>query len=106
MNGIWIKNFYHCMPAKIPNENGERPIIRYHCFGPIEALEYGITQNGDYYLKYTYALLGEDELECDYQIISGEKMLAAVNQEILLCERNGGSHIAEALKSEKNLFVL
>ena len=106
MNGIWIKNFYHCMPAKTLNKNGERAIIRYYCFGPIEAFEYGITQNGDYYLKYTYAPLGEDEIECDYKIISAEKMLAVINQEILLCENNGGSHIAEALKTEKDLLLL
>ncbi|WPC41172.1 hypothetical protein [Clostridium sp. JS66] len=105
MKGIFIGNFYHCMPAKTPDDDGKRAIINYYCFGPIEVVIYGVTSTNEYYFDYTYPeLWGDAELEHEYNIITKEKMLKVIDEEIELCERNGGTDIAKALRSEKKLI--
>ncbi|WP_243124421.1 hypothetical protein [Clostridium sp. AWRP] len=85
--------------------NGKRAIIDYSCFGPIEVIIYGVTSMNEYYFDHTYPeLWGDAELEHEYNIITKEEMLNAIDSEIGLCERNGATNIAKALRSEKKLI--
>ncbi|NMF07158.1 hypothetical protein ACUH7Y_16170 [Clostridium beijerinckii] len=105
MNGILIKNFYHCMPFHDADKEGKRAIVNYYCFGPIETVTYGITSANEYYFEYTYPeFFGDAELKHDYKMITKKEMLKVINREIELCEHNGGINIAIALKNEKKLI--
>lgn len=102
MNGIFIGNIYHRIPANTKDEEGNRYIIINLCFGPIESTVYGITKENEYYKEDTFpACFGDDELEHEYRIISKSEMLEAINSEIKFCELNGVNAIVEALKLEK-----
>ena len=93
------------MPSYEADKVGKRAIINYYSFGPIEAIIYGITSANEYYFDYTYPeSFGDAELEHYYKIITKEEMLKVINNEIELCERNGGINIAIALKNEKKLI--
>ncbi|MCT4544615.1 MAG: hypothetical protein N4A63_13825 [Vallitalea sp.] len=105
MNGIFIGDFYHCMPSEMADKDGKRAIINYYCFGPIEVVIYGVTLENKYYFDYTYPeVWGDGELEHEYNIITKKEMLKAIDSEIELCERNGGTNIAKTLRSEKKLI--
>lgn len=105
INGIFIDRFYHCMPSKVADEDGKRAIIKYYSFGPIEVVIYGVTSANEYYYDYTYPVfLGDDELEHEYNIITKKEMLKVIDNEIELCEQNGGINIAKALRSEKKFI--
>lgn len=102
MNQIYIGNICHCMPANSTDKEGNRDIIIKLCFGPIESIVYGITKDNKYYMDFTFPVgFGDGELEHDYRMISKLEMLEAIDNEIGLCELNGGNAIVEALKFEK-----
>ena len=105
MNGIFIGNFYHCMPSEMFDKDGKRTIINYYCFGPIEVVKYGVTSINEYYFDYIYPeFWGDDELEYEDNIITKKEMLNAIDREIELCERNGAINIVKALIGEKKLI--
>lgn len=59
----------------------------------------------EYYFDYTYSeFWGDAELEHEHNIITKKEMLKVIDSQIELCERNGGTNIAKALRSEKRLI--
>lgn len=105
MSGIFIGNFYHDLPQKTFDKNGNRQIISYYCFGPIEIFVYGINYKNEYYFEHTYSLsFGDYELKTYKKIITKEEMIKAIDEEIKLCENHKAYDISNELKIEKEII--
>ncbi len=52
MEYFWIGGWQHIILGEhIPDSEGNRPVIRQLCFGPLETREYGITADNSFYYK-------------------------------------------------------
>lgn len=92
--------FFYKNPCFEYNSEGNMEIIHKYCVGPIEVLIYGITKNKEFYFDWTFPEFYPDdsELERDYRIISKERMLKAIGQEIDACEKEKNINLAEKYK--------
>lgn len=83
------RKFYYDIPTLEANEDGNIVIIHKYSMAPIETFTYGITFDNQYFFRWEYPIFGDDELECDYRIITAERLLDALRKEIDNCEENG-----------------
>lgn len=64
---------------------------------PLETFQYGINQNGKFYLQWEYPLLGDYELECDYREISKERIKNDLEYELYACRQDGNDEVTEKI---------
>lgn len=89
--------FYYEIPNFKYDTNGNMVIIKKLCFGPIEAIIYGITQDKKFYFDWTYPEFypSDSELEQEYRFITKEEILEAIKIEISICEKEGETELVE-----------
>jgi len=92
-----MEKFFYNNPCFEYNSDGNMEIIHKYSVGPIEVLIYGITQNKEFYFDWTFPEFYPDDSELvrDYRIISKERMLKAINEEIETCKKNKNFEMAE-----------
>ena len=101
------RKFFYDIPTFIPDENGNIILLQKKSVSPIEIFQYGISQNGKFYLLWDYPLLGDDELESDYREISKERIMNDLGIELNICDKEGNLEIvvkiSEALEFIKKI---
>lgn len=78
-----------------PDEDNNIVLLSKKSIAPLEVFQYGINSEGKYYLRWDYPLLGDYELETDYREITQERILEDLNNELIICERNGEMRVVE-----------
>lgn len=87
MVSYWVENWEHILYSPDEFHDKEKiPVISQLCFGPLETCEYGI-DGGNFYFENT-ELEGISEGDRYFKIISKEKFLDAVKNELWLCKKN------------------
>lgn len=90
--------FYYDFPKLTCNENGNIEIFHKYSVAPIEAFTYGITKEREFFLEWEYSIMGDDELETDYRVISKERLIKDISFEIERCNDNGNIDVASRLE--------
>ncbi len=101
-DGFWVANFYHQLQ---PKHDNEKLFFSCLCFGPLEAITYGIDTEGKLYQKHTYPNnFDENDLQCHIRYLQKEDMLAILEQEIKICHsENQTQFISRLQQIQKNL---
>ncbi len=87
MEYFWIGGWQHIILGEhIPDSEGNRPVIRLLCFGPLETREYGITADNSFYYK-EHIIEGIGAGEKIFEIIDVNEFLAAIDCEAALCQK-------------------
>ena len=91
------RKFFYDIPTFIPDKNGNIVLMEKKSVSPIEYFQYGINQNGKFYLQWDYPMLGDDELESDYREISKERIKNDLENEMNICNQEENVKIAEKI---------
>ncbi len=86
------------MPDSVPNEQGDRVLLKMRCFGPLEAEDLGIDADGRFYEEYCWF---EDDLYKDEncrKYITKEEMEERIKSVQVMFERSSCSEWAEIYK--------
>lgn len=87
MEYFWNGEWQHIIFGElIPDSEGNRPIIRHLCFGPLETREYGITADNAFYYK-EHIIEGIGAGEKILEIIDVSELSAALDREAVLCQK-------------------
>ena len=89
-----VRKYYYDEPVFEPDEEGNIIIIHKYSIAPIESFTYGITKDKQFFLDWRYSLLGDDELERDYRIITKERLLNTLKNEIVILKNEGNTKLA------------
>lgn len=96
MEYFWNGEWQHIIFGELTSDSeGNRPIIRHLCFGPLETREYGITADNAFYYK-EHIIEGIGAGEKIFEIINVNDFLAAIDREAALCKKHA-PHLAEHL---------
>ena len=87
--------FYYDMPSFNPDKEGNIIFLHKYSMAPIESFKYGISKDNQYFLEWEYPVFGDDELENDYRIISSDRLIKALNNEIKVCKQAGNDELVE-----------
>lgn len=87
--------YYYDIPTFNADEHGNVIIIHKYSVAPIESFTYGITKDNQYFLEWEYPMLGDDELEIDYRIITGDRLLDVLKNEINICRETRNAELVE-----------
>lgn len=101
-NGFWVANFYHTLQ---PKHNHETIFFSCACFGPLEAITYGINAEGKLYQEHTYPNdFDESDLQSHIEYLQKEDMLAILEQEIKICQSENQTQFIPRLQQiQKNI---
>ncbi len=87
MEYFWIGGWQHIIFGELtPDSEGNRPIIRQLCFGPLETREYGITADNAFYYK-EHIIEGIGAGEKIFELIDVSVFSAALDREAALCQK-------------------
>ncbi len=95
---VFIGRSLYQMPDSVPNEQGDRVLLKMRCFGPLEAEDLGIDADGRFYEEYCWF---EDDLYKDEncrKYITKEEMEERIKSVQVMFERSGHSEWAEIYK--------
>lgn len=99
MISYWVGIWEHSLFSSDEIHNGEKiPIIRQLCFGPLATCEYGFDGSNFYFENNE--LEGIYEGERYFEILSKEKFLDMVKNELWLCKK----HAPQLLEQAEKLF--
>lgn len=86
MEAFWVGSWNHIVFSAEELHAGEKcPVIRQLCFGPLETLEYGVS-DGEFYFE-NEVLEGIGEGDRYFEIIETKRFLEVIENEIHLCEK-------------------
>lgn len=89
------QKYYYDTPTFNPDKDGSIILIHKYSIAPIESFTYGITKDNQFFLDWKYPVFGDDELENDYRIITSDRLLKALKNEIALCKQAGNTELVE-----------
>lgn len=89
------RKYYYETPTFNPDKDGNIIFIHKYSIAPIESFTYGITKDKQYFLDWKYPVLGDNELENDYRIITSDRLLRALKNEITTCRQSGNIELVE-----------
>lgn len=92
------REFYYDIPSFSPDKDGNIIFLYKYSMGPIESFKYGVSKDNQYFLDWEYPIFGDDELENDYRIISGERLIRALKNEIDVCILEGNNELVEKFR--------
>lgn len=98
------RKYYYDIPNFIPDNDGNIVLINKYSVAPIESFTYGITKDNQFFLDWKYPLFGDDELQCDYRIITSDRLLNVLNDEIDLSKKSGNNELVR--KYEKAIEIV
>lgn len=98
VKGFWVDGWEHVIFSAEELRVGEKcPVIRQLCFGPLETVEYGVLENGEFYCE-NRILEGIGEGDSYFEIIDKESFLKAVENELRLCGEYAPQLLEQAAK--------
>ncbi len=105
MNGFFVGNWQHAMPARAKDSNGRTDIIVRLCFGPLETEIYGISDNGKFFYEY-HQIEGVQAGTRDFEYISGTLFFKELDYEIALSQKNNDLNRRDALELIKQELII
>ena len=83
-----VVKYYYEFPKCVSDNDGKTVLFHKFSVAPLESLVYGITKEKEFFLEWSYSIMGDDEMELEFNIITKERMIKDISFEIKKCKEN------------------